>query len=127
MSRSGRTERSVTYPMECVLGAITCSVSFLECCINGLYHYAAGRRTEPHKALSAVWREGGDRQPTLAKYQIALGLAGTRVFSAGSDPYQSVALLIALRNGIAHPKELIGTTEQDKLEKSFTRSIQIRE
>jgi hypothetical protein len=103
----------------CVLGAVMCSVSFLECSINGLYEYARSpvRGTKLHQALASVWNEGFDRQPMLAKYQIALALARREPFRTGSDPYQSTAALLDLRNAIAHPKELQESeAQQRKLE-----------
>jgi len=102
----------------CVLGAVMCSVSFLECSINGLYDYARrpARGTKLHQALASVWGEGFDRQPLLAKYQIALALAQRDAFKTNSDPYQSVSALVDLRNAIAHPKELQESeTQQRKL------------
>jgi|SRR5580704_14764936 hypothetical protein len=104
----------------CVLGSIICSVSFLECSINGLYDHAkspAGRPTKLHRALASVWSEGFDRQPILAKCQIALALAKRETFRAEEDPYKSANKLIDLRNAIAHPKELIESQRrQQKLE-----------
>ena len=94
----------------CVIGAITCSVSFLECSINGLYDYARDlhRPTKFHNALASVWSEAFDRQPILSKYQIALTLARRELLPSDTEPYQSAEALIELRNAIAHPKELIG-------------------
>jgi len=93
----------------CVVGAITCSVSFLECSINGLYDYAKDhhRPTKFHKALASVWSEAFDRQPVLSKYQIALTLARREPLPSDAEPYQSAEAVIELRNAIAHPKELI--------------------
>src|SRR5215467_7924400 len=55
----------------CVVGAIVCSVSFLECSINGLYEDAAhhSRKTTFHKALSSVWGNKFEQLPILEKYQ----------------------------------------------------------
>jgi len=95
-------------PKACVLGAVMCSASFLECSINGLYDYARRpvRTTKLHHALATVWSEAFDRQPMLAKYQIALALAKREAFLASAEPYQSTSALLDLRNAIAHPKEL---------------------
>jgi hypothetical protein len=94
----------------CVVGAITCSVSFLECSINGLYEYAKDhhRPTKFHKALASVWSEAFDRLPVLSKYQIALTLARREPLRSDAEPYQSADAVIELRNAIAHPKELMG-------------------
>lgn len=73
----------------CVLGSVICSVSFLECSINGLYDDAkVMRATKLHRALASVWSEAFDRQPILAKYQIALVLAKREAFKVGAEPYQ---------------------------------------
>ena len=100
----------------CILGAVMCCASFLECSINGLYDYArtAYRRTKLHKALESVWSEGFDKQPVLAKYQIALALAGRESLRTDAELYQSAAKLVDLRNAIAHPKELIESEAQQK-------------
>jgi len=104
----------------CVIGSTTCSVSFLECTINGLYTDAASheRPTKFHKSLASVWGEAFDRLPILAKYQLALTLAGRDTFRTDREPYQSAAALIELRNAIAHPKEIMGSNKnQQRLER----------
>jgi hypothetical protein len=100
----------------CVLGSVVCSVSFLECSINGLYDYAQHptRATKLLRGLASVWSEAFDRQPILAKYQIALALAEREPFEVGSEPYQPALALIELRNAIAHPKELTESERQQK-------------
>jgi hypothetical protein len=100
----------------CVLGSVVCSVSFLECSINGLYDYAQhpARATKLLRALASVWSEAFDRQPILAKYQIALALAKREPFDVGAKPYQPALALIELRNAIAHPKELTESEHQQK-------------
>jgi len=121
LTRTTEADRGRSDPQKaCVLGAVMCSVSFLECSINGLYDYARRpiRGTKLHQALASVWNEGFDRQPMLAKYQIALALARREGFRTSSDPYQSTAALLDLRNAIAHPKELQESeAQQKKLEK----------
>lgn len=100
----------------CVLGSVVCSVSFLECTINGLYDYAQhpARATSLLRTLASVWSEGFDRQPILAKYQIALALAKREPFDMGAEPYQPALALIELRNAITHPKELIESDHRHK-------------
>jgi len=97
-----------------------CSVSFLECSINGLYGQAKnpyGRATKLHRALASIWSEAFDRQPILAKYQIALALAKREPFEENAKHYRAARALIDLRNAIAHPKELIESErQQQKLE-----------
>lgn len=91
-------------------------MSFLECSINGLYDYAQhpARATNLLRALASVWSEAFDRQPILAKYQIALALAKREPFDVGAEPYQPALALIELRNAIAHPKELTVSERQQK-------------
>jgi hypothetical protein len=98
----------------CVVGAVTCSVSFLECTINGLYEdaFKVWRPTKFHESLKSVWSDAFDRQPILAKYQLALALARREPFKASTEPYQSAAALIEVRNAIAHPKEMIASDKQ---------------
>jgi hypothetical protein len=106
----------------CVMATVVSSVSFIECSINGLYDYAQSdlsRRTKLHRGLAGIWHDRGDRQPILAKYQVALALGGREVFRKDRDPYQSAAALVELRNEIAHPKELIGSDKQQRLEKTL--------
>jgi hypothetical protein len=106
----------------CVVGAITCSTSFIECTINGLYQYAQSpiRRTKFHNALASVWSEAFERLPILAKYQLALTLARRDIFPISKEPYQSAGALIELRNAIAHPKEIRSSPRnQQKLERSL--------
>lgn len=110
----------------CVVGAVTCAVSFLECSINGLYEYAKqlSRPTKFHKALRDVWDEKADHLPMFSKYHIAIAFAGAEMFHRGSEPFQSADALVTLRNYIAHPKELMsGETSQEKLRKRLIRKF----
>jgi hypothetical protein len=107
----------------CVIGAVTCSVSFLECTINGLYEDASKhtKGLKFHRSLQSIWSETFERLPILAKYQLALTLARREILPIGADPYQSAQALIELRNTVAHPKEIIGRQKnQQKLEKQLT-------
>ena len=104
----------------CVIGTIACACSFLEVAINSVFEgdYRSYRKTKYSDALDSVWSEGFDRQPTLAKYQIALALARVNTFSRGIEPYQSADALIALRNTISHPKKITSSDqEQEKIER----------
>jgi hypothetical protein len=117
-AETDKTDRS----QACVLGSVVCSVSFLECSINGLYDYAQrpARTTKLLRALASVWSDAVDRQPILAKYQIALALAKREPFDTGTEPYQSAQALIELRNAIAHPKEL---TESERQQKNLEKKL----
>jgi hypothetical protein len=80
-------------------------------------------RYQTTPSLASVWSDAVDRQPILAKYQIALALAKREPFDTGTEPYQSAQALIELRNAIAHPKELTESERQQKnLEKNYTGS-----
>lgn len=110
-----------------VIGAITSSVAFLECTVNGLYEHAkdAGKPTQFHRTLASVWSDGFERQPILAKYQLALALARKQIFKTDKEPYQSVDALISLRNAVSHPKEIISSnTQQRKLERRLLGRFQ---
>jgi hypothetical protein len=103
--------------MSCALGAVTASVAFLECSINGLYAHAAsriGRQTNYRKLLASLYHDKLKfaNLPWLTKYQAALALAHKPVFSLASEPYQSADLLNQLRNELMHPKEIYAGIEQ---------------
>jgi hypothetical protein len=95
----------------CVFGAVTASVAFLECSINGLYEHAAsrfGRQTKYRGLLASVYHDKlkFDNLPYLTKYQVALALAHKPMLELGKEPYQSADLLNQLRNALIHPKEI---------------------
>ncbi|HST77526.1 MAG TPA: hypothetical protein VLN58_03465 [Verrucomicrobiae bacterium] len=97
--------------VSCVLGAVTASVAFLECSINGLFAHAAsriGRQTNYRKLLSSLYHDKLKfaNLPWLTKYQAALALAHKPVFELGKEPYQAADLLNQLRNELMHPKEI---------------------
>ncbi|MFZ1011428.1 MAG: hypothetical protein WAN65_31615 [Candidatus Sulfotelmatobacter sp.] len=101
----------------CVVGAIICATSFLEISINSLFEEGisrTSRETKFKKVLREVWSEGFDRQPTLAKYQIALALARVEGFPIDREPYQSADTLVSLRNFLAHPKRVFGDDEGEE-------------
>lgn len=78
-------------------------------------HNIPARATKLLRALASVWKnEAFDRQPVMAKYQIALALAKREPFDVGAKPYQQATALIELRNAIAHPKELTESERQQK-------------
>ena len=100
-----------------VVGTIICAVSFLEVSINSLFEgdfRRSSRKAKFSEALKSVWSEGFERQPTAAKYQIALALAHGKAFDTGSEPYQSAHALINLRNVISHPKQIIASEDEQK-------------
>jgi hypothetical protein len=113
-----------------VVGAITCAVSFLEISINSLFEEGvvrSSRKTKFRAALADVWSEAFDRQPTLAKYQIALALARVEGFATNREPYQSAEALITLRNFLAHPKNVFwNEKEEERLLKKLKGKFSFR-
>jgi hypothetical protein len=97
----------------CAFAAVTGSVTFLECSINGLYAHAdgrLGRKTNYRRLLASVFHEKlkFSMLPWLTKYQVALALGHHPTFDLGKEPYQSAELLNQLRNELIHPKEIFG-------------------
>jgi len=117
------------YVQAYVVSAVLCSVSFLEVSINDLFEGEfVSRQTKFSSALRSVWSEGFHRQPTLAKYQIALALAQSKMFDTGAEPYQSADALITLRNTISHPKRIYSSEkEQEKLQALLKDKYAFRE
>lgn len=116
--------------MDYVIASIISSSSFMEAMINELYTDASekhGVEKEGYIApldkrtqeLMANWwdetNEGFDK--TLSKYQLLLVFAGKPRLDAGTEPYQSAALLIQLRNTLVHFRpETIYSNQVHKLE-----------
>lgn len=112
-----------------VLGAVVGSWAFLESNINELFadasHYSPGspiaaeaRRglvPELHSRLAVLWPHV-ERLPPLAKYGIALDLAGADPISPGSDPGQSASLLTRIRSHLLHyqPHSVIDGVPEDQ-------------
>jgi hypothetical protein len=99
-----------------VLAAILSSAAFLEAMINELYRdahdghgvtddgYIAPMEKSTRDALAELWlgsNEGYNLQ-ALEKYQLLLFVAGHERLPRGEQPYQDAALLVQLRNAIAH-------------------------
>ena len=56
--RGSKGRRKTGYVIPCVVGAVTASVAFLECSVNGLYSHAAsrmGRKTNYRRLLVSVY------------------------------------------------------------------------
>lgn len=96
-----------------VTGAIISCVTFLEANINEFYKDCYDKeidRLEPLtekiiKSIGDSWEEvDRKRKPILYKYNLALKLAAKEKFNKGIRPYQSVCLLIGLRNELIHYK-----------------------
>jgi hypothetical protein len=110
------------------VGAILSAVAFAEAAINELFQDVVDDHlsyTEPisdsaRAAMAAYWRESQGRGSILEKYQAGLGLAGCAPFSRASEPFQSFALLIKLRNTLVHFRpETSNASEIQGLEKQL--------
>jgi hypothetical protein len=94
-----------------VIGAVLCSVGFLEAKINELFHFAEdslflrGSGIPPRTArhLTQARKVARlDRLPVDRKYQAALLLTGKAPLDEGREPLQSAVLLVDLRNALVH-------------------------
>jgi len=103
--------------MDWVLSSVLSSANFLEAMINELFTdayeahglsddgYLAPLRRETVSLMARWWEEtdqGFDR--TLTKCQLLLAFAGEDRLDIGSEPFQSAALLLGLRNTLVHYK-----------------------
>ncbi len=102
-----KTEKHTSYVMASILSA----VAFLESTINEFYYVATdkvleiGRMPEEYRdKLSALWIVKSFRRGAriLEKYQSALLLLNKEAFDEGNEPFQSVKILIDLRNALVH-------------------------
>lgn len=107
-----------------VLGAIFCSVAFLEASINELFADAAsgirgsnlqGLGETTISLMRRMWEQGiprTARYPVLQKYDIALEFAGKPTFGHGRPPYQNASFLVTLRNALTHyePESILAHT-----------------
>ena len=94
-----------------VTASILSAVAFLESTINEFYYVANDKVLETKRMpeeyrdkLSALWTVERFRKGAkiLEKYQSALKLLNLKQFDEGKDPFQSVNLLIDLRNALVH-------------------------
>jgi hypothetical protein len=118
--------------MACTVGAIMSAISSLECTINGIFEHAADsvsgghRPTNLQKLMASLWTNDFDRLPMLNKFRVALALAKKQDFDVSKEPFQSVQVLVRLRNSIAHPQEILASKEiQKKLEQSLRGRFKI--
>lgn len=101
------------------MAAVLSAVAFLEAMVNEIWQDAAdsqpGQRTSHTQGISdpaltimrELWtgKEHAERaMSTLSKYQLALVCAGQDRIIKGKEPYQSVDVLIDLRNELGHFK-----------------------
>lgn len=106
-------------------GAILESTAFLEAVINEQLQDAAdghgGKLPGAAAGWAALWEESDEGyMPLLAKYQLALVAAGKEPLDRGAEPFQSVRLLIELRNLITHFRpQSVRAGEAMKIEKKI--------
>lgn len=120
--------------MSYVIGVIISCVNFLEANINEMFCDAVDGShndrlkpltSESIKIMGNMW-DYIERESILNKYEIALKLAGKESFNKGSEPYQSVNLLIKLRNELVHYKtktvesSSFGSDKKDNIEKKYS-------
>ena len=117
-----------------VMMSVIASASFIESFINEVYEdLAEDRRPEgrydtitarAQQIVVQYWKAQGERDRTLAKYQMLLVACDATPFDTGSAPYQDVQLLLKLRNKLIHyrPETLIADEDyrlQGKLRDKF--------
>ena len=126
------------------VNAIFSAVSFLEASINELFMDAADNRNGAIKdladheveALAGMWKLNIPRTASFSiieKYQIALTLLKKECFNLGSEPAQSVSILIKLRNSLIHYEPEWVTTQsvdeallkQQKIEKFLRNKFEL--
>jgi hypothetical protein len=116
--------------------AVLSSVAFLEALINAVWQDAADEHSSyntadiPAAALAAMrelWtgKENAERMMNLlGKFQLALVCAGHHRMPDNAEPYQSVDVLITLRNALVHFKpEWHGGDTDVKLVKTLKTKI----
>jgi hypothetical protein len=99
-----------------VLSSVVSSAAFLEAMVNELYQDAVdGHGLTPDGYLAPLpegtvplmadlWRatNEGSRLGALDKYELLLSFAGASGLDRGAQPYQDAALVMRVRNAIAH-------------------------
>jgi hypothetical protein len=114
----------LSYSIACVLT----TVAGLEAYINEVFidHPKYFPDLQTH-VMNELWKRL-ERQEIMEKYQVALNLLYRPAIEAGSEPYQSVLLLIRLRNALVHfkpewPDEQVAHSKlSDSLARKFTPS-----
>lgn len=120
----------------CVLGAILCSVGYLEANINEFfsnindYDYRKEKyimKPKIRTLISRMWELGVPktaRYSVLEKYQIALTLCDKELTEKGKPPFQDIQLLIQLRNALTHYEPEWVTTLSDLPEKITVQTLE---
>jgi hypothetical protein len=128
------------------MNTVLSSVAFLEAFINSVWQDAADEHTSyltagiPDTALAAMrelWNGKANvkRRSMLGKFQVALASADHDKMPEDAEPYQSVSVLVTLRNALVHFKpewhggdtdvELVRTLRTKiTTEREFPRKVQ---
>lgn len=121
-----------------VVTTISSAVAFLEALVNAIWQDASesapGRHTPytngiPDTALAMMrelWnsKEGTERlMSLLSKFQLALTCAGLECMNEGAEPYQSVELLVSLRNALTHYKPHSPSDNADDVTKRLRKLV----
>jgi hypothetical protein len=125
-SERGPTDADITRHRAFAIGAVTCSVAFLEAYINEFFSDTdelptsiGGLPSSTVGLLAKMWNRHVPRLPALDKYQVALELAGKDALMNGQAPFQDAQLLVKLRNALIHyePETVLvaprGTAQRD--------------
>lgn len=96
-----------------IIATVTESDAFVEALINELFSDVFDNHNDErlkvfdaasHQRMTQHWRDSGFGKTTsiLEKYEFALSLNAQAGFDKGAEPYQSMSLLISLRNWQVH-------------------------
>jgi hypothetical protein len=117
-----------------VINGVLASANFLEAMVNELYQdahdghgtsgdgYVAPLSSEVRYRLSLLWTatDEGSKLRALEKYQLLLEATGHSRMDQGAQPYQDAALVVRLRNAIAHYQpESLAVDTPAQLEKAL--------
>jgi hypothetical protein len=108
------------------LSSIVASVAFLEAMVNELYQDAADDHTPPdghitslsascRRLMADLWRStDGGRLGAIQKYEMLLAFADAPPLDRGGQTYESVKLVLRLRNAIIHyrPEDVVADEAQ---------------
>ena len=117
----------VPRPLSVEVGAIFCSVAFLDSLINEFWadtmddHFPDGVGTPALDPLSRILKAGDlSRLNVFEKYQVTLTAMDRPAFEKGKNPYQSAQFAVRVRNALIHyePKWVVDG-EWHQLDKSL--------
>jgi hypothetical protein len=117
-----------------VLSSILASAAFLESNINEVFQdvydqhqsSAGSLSTETSRVVAELWNstDNGAKMRLLDKYQMILVLGGHKPLERGAQPYQDTALVLRLRNALAHfQPENLSAEEQHRMADQLRRKF----